>query len=308
VTSLVELRAGTARATLAPEVGGAVVRYECNGEPILRPTTAATLAAGDVLGVSSYPLVPFSNRIAGATLHWEGKTYRLPRYLPDQPHAIHGNGWRRRWEVIEQTPAGATLELEHSAAGPGADEWPFAYRARQTFALAPDDFSMTLSIANAGDVPFPFGLGWHPFFPRNASTVLGFAAAGVWQTDPTLLPARLDRVPSAWDFGIPRAIGATTLDNCFAGWRPPATLRWPDRRLAAAIAADDSCTHLVVFIPPECDYLAIEPVTHMTDAFNRADAGERDTGTRVLAPGERFSCTMRISVSSGLVTTDAPGV
>src|SRR4029450_13931939 len=98
----------------------------------------------------------------------------------------HGNGWRRRWDVVEQTPAGATLELVHSAAGSSAHEWPFAYRARQTFALAPNELSMTLSIVNPGDVPFPFGLGWHPFFPRNASTVLGFAAASVWHTDPTL--------------------------------------------------------------------------------------------------------------------------
>jgi aldose 1-epimerase len=308
VTPLVELRAGASRATLAPELGGAVVRYEFNGEPILRPTTKATLASGDVLGVSSYPLVPFSNRIADATLHWKGETYRLPRYLPGQPHAIHGNGWRHAWKVVDQSPAAATVELVHSATGPSADEWPFAYRARQKFELAANDLSMTLVIVNAGEMPFPFGLGWHPFFPRNASTVLGFGAACVWQTDPTLLPARLDRVPPAWDFSVPRAVEATALDNCFAGWRAPATLRWPDRALAATVSADEPCSHLVVFIPPGRDYLAIEPVTHMTDAFNRAAAGERDTGTRVLAPGERFSCTMRISVSPGLETTHAAGV
>jgi aldose 1-epimerase len=300
VTTLVELRAGAARATLAPEIGGSVVRYERDGEPILRPASAATIAAGDVLGVSSYPLVPFSNRIEAATLHWQGKTYRLPRYLADQPHAIHGNGWRRGWRVVESAPASATLDLVHSATGPSANEWPFAYRALQTFALAPSTLSMTLTIANAGGVSFPFGLGWHPFFPRNDSTVLGFCATGVWQTDTTRLPTRLDAVPPAWDFGAPRAIGAATLDNCFAGWRPPAMLRWPDRKLAVAIGADAACGHLVVFVPEGRDFLAIEPVTHMTDAFNRANAGERDTGTRVLAPGASFSCTMHISVSPGL--------
>jgi aldose 1-epimerase len=61
-----------------------------------------------------------------------------------------------------------------------------------------------------------------------------------------------------------------------------------------------------VYVPPERDYLAVEPVTHMTDAFNRADAGQRDTGTRVLAPGATFSCTMRLSVSPN--SDDAPGV
>jgi hypothetical protein len=36
----------------------------------------------------------------------------------------------------------------------------------------------------------------------------------------------------------------------------------------------------------------------MTDAFNRADNGESETGTRVLAPGDRFSCTMQLCVAA----------
>jgi aldose 1-epimerase len=300
VPATLELRAGTARVLVAPEVGGAIAAYEAHGAPVLRATPQDALAAGDVRRFSSYPLLPFSNRIAGATLHWNKTAYSLRRYLAESPHAIHGNAWRRPWEIVEQGPARATLRLVHTAAGEGALEWPFAYRARQAFALATDALAMTLSITNIGDAPFPFGLGWHPFFPRNAGTVLGFATAGVWQTDPTMLPTRFARVPSSCDFEVPRPIAATTLDHCFAGWRPPVTINWPDRRLSAAISADAACDHLVVFMPPDCDFLAIEPVTHMTDAFNRLTAGAPSTGTRLLAPGATFSCTMRISVSSGV--------
>jgi aldose 1-epimerase len=299
VTATFELRAGAARVRFAPEVGGAIAAYEWGGEPVLRTTPEEVVSAGDVRRFSSYPLLPFSNRIAGATLHWNKATYRLRRYIAEVPHAIHGNGWRRGWAVVEHAPARATLELAHTAAGAGAREWPFGYRARQRFALTADALAMTLAITNAGEAPFPVGLGWHPFFPRNAATVLGFAAAGVWHTDPTLLPTRFGPVPSGWDFALPRAIAATTLDNCFTGWRPPATIAWPDRCLAAAISAEAPCDHLVVFVPPGRDFLAIEPVTHMTDAFNRAAAGAPSTGTRLLAPGATFSCTMRISVSSG---------
>jgi aldose 1-epimerase len=305
---LIDLRAGPARLTLAPDVGGAIAAYEWNRKPILRPTPGEALAAGDVRLFSSYPLTPFSNRIADAMLHWGGTAYPLQRYLPGETHAIHGNGWRRAWSVVAQAPTCATLELLHDAAGDNAREWPFPYRARQAFDLAPDALTLTLTISNTGDTSFPFGLGWHPFFPRNAATVLGFVANGVWQTDPTLLPTHLDPVPPAWDFSAPRPIAATPLDNCFAGWQPPATLRWPDHGLSAAISADAACDHLVVFIPPGRDFLAVEPVTHMTDAFNRAAAGQPDTGTRLLAPGATFSCTMRISVSPGLGSTDAVAV
>ena len=297
MTATIELRAGAARLTLAPDIGGAIAAYEWNDKPILRPTSADALSVGDVRSFSSYPLIPFSNRIADATLRWGGKAYPLPRYLPGVAHAIHGNGWRRVWNVVERSPRQATLELVHDAAGDDAREWPFPYQARQKLDLAGDALTLTLTILNTGDAPSPFGLGWHPFFPRDTATILGFAASRVWQTDPTLLPTRLDPIPPAWDFGVPRPIAATTLDNCFEGWRPPAMLHWPDRGLTAAISADAACPYLVVFIPPDRDYLAVEPVTHMTDAFNRAVAGQPDTGTRVLAPGARFSCTMRISVS-----------
>jgi aldose 1-epimerase len=299
VTATIELRAGPARIVLAPAIGGAIAAYEWNGEPILRATPEDALAAGDVRGLSSYPLLPFSNRVAGASLHWSGAIYPLQRFLAGEPHAIHGNGWRRAWEVVEHASARTTLALTHSGAGPSAQEWPFAFRARQVFELDSDTLAMTLAIANTGDAPFPFGIGWHPFFPRNSKTVLGFAAAGVWQTDRTRLPTRLDPVPAGWNFATARPIAATTLDHCFAGWQPPATIAWPDRGLSAAIGADAACDYLVVFIPPGSDYLAVEPVTHMTDAFNRAAAGQADTGTRILAPGKTFSCTMRLSVSSG---------
>jgi aldose 1-epimerase len=294
----VEVSAGGARVVLAPEAGGAIASYEWNGLAVLRPASVDALAAGDARNFASYPLIPFSNRIADATLHWRGAAYPLPRYLAGHPHAIHGNGWQRAWSVVERAPARAVIELVHDAVGPRELEWPFPYRARQTFALADDALTLTMAIENTGANAFPFGLGWHPFFPRTPATMIGFSAAGVWQTDATTLPTRLEDVPSEWDFSTPRALGDATLDHCFTGWRSPASVRWPERKLAASIAADPACGHLVVYVPRGGRYLAIEPVTHMTDAFNRANAGEADTGTRVLAPSETFSCTMRISVSA----------
>ena len=298
MTATLELRAGPARLVLAPEVGGAIASYEWNGLAVLRSATPAALASAEVRDFASYPLVPFSNRIAGATLHWRGAAYPLPRYLAGHPHAIHGNGWQRSWEVVGRAPQLATLELVHDAEGARALEWPFPYRARQTFALAEDSLVLTHAIENTGPSAFPFGLGWHPFFPRTAATVLGFHARGVWETDATQLPTRLDAVPAGWDFSRARPIAHTALDHCFAGWRPPAVARWPGRGLSVSIGADAACGHLVVYVPRDGDHLAIEPVTHMTDAFNRANAGQADTGTRVLAPGETFSCTMHLSVSA----------
>jgi aldose 1-epimerase len=103
-------------------------------------------------------------------------------------------------------------------------------------------------------------------------------------------------VPPDWDFTVARTIGTTTLDHCFTGWQAPAMVRWPERGLAVEVSADAACDHLVVFVPQDGDFIAVEPVTHMTDAFNRAEIGQTDTGTRLLAPKASFSCTMRFSI------------
>ena len=293
-----ELRNASARVVLAPEAGGSVASYDWNGNAILRPTSRSAIAGQEARDFASYPLIPFSNRIAHATLHWRSAVHTLPRYLAGHPHAIHGNGWQRPWSVVERAADRATIELQHDARGARKLEWPFPYRARQTIALENNALTLTMAIENTGSEAFPFGLGWHPFFPRNDATLLRFHADKVWQTDSMQLPTRLEPVPAAWDFSAPRAIGDTVLDHCFAGWKSPATLSWPDRGISASIAADPACGHLVVYVPRGADYLAVEPVTHMTDAFNRTNAGEPGTGTRVLAPAENFSCTMRISVAA----------
>ena len=297
MTSTIELTAGPTRASIAPEVGGSLAAFEWVDKPIFRPTPSVAIDARDVQRFACFPLVPFSNRIAGGRLHWSGKTYPLTRYLPAVPHAIHGNAWQRAWDLTESAPSSATLELTHDARDARALEWPFPYRARQNVTLAADSLTLRLDIENTGDTAFPFGLGWHPYFPRSDATELGFHARAMWETDFETLPKVL--VPlNQNDFTTPRAIASTTLDNCFAGWQPPARLSWPERRLAADISADAACDHLVVYVPGGANFLAVEPVTHMPDAFNRANHGEPGTGTRALAPGARFSCTMRISVGN----------
>lgn len=294
---MIELRSGALRLTLAPETGGAVAEFEHHGVPILRSTPADAIAAGDVRRFACYPLVPFSNRIAQASLHWDGATYPLGRFLAEEPHAIHGNGWRHPWRVVAAEASQAQLEFVHDARGMARLEWPFPYRAQQEFVMTSGSLAMMLAVTNVGATTFPCGLGWHPFFPRNRTTELGFAADGMWETDATKLPQRLRPVAGAAEFSPPRALGDTVLDNCYAGWSPPATIRWPEHAVSVTIDADASCRHLVVYVPPGGDFFAVEPVSHMTDAFNRvALSGASDTGTRALAPGETFSCTMRVSV------------
>ena len=294
------LAAGDAVVEIAPAVGGSVASFTLAGEAIFRPTPSDARASLDVRRHACYPLVPYSNRIAQARLAFDGRAFPLARNFGDSPHSIHGLGWQRAWTVVSRSPGDALLACEHDARDTAA--WPWPFRATQAFSLAASGgqafLTLRLAIENRAAEPFPFGLGWHPFFPKTPDTTIAFDAARVWRTDATLIPVACEPVPAVWRFTPPRPLGDLVLDHVFEGARGPATIAWPGRGLEVQIAADSALDRRVVYVPEGRDFLAFEPASHMTDAFNRAARGQAATGTRILPPGSAFSCTMRIHARS----------
>ena len=82
------------RATLLPDLGGAIGSLAFKGHEILRPTPAG---ASDVLQTACFPLVPYANRIAHGRFTFDGAVIQLPVPARFAPHAIHGIGWQRAW-------------------------------------------------------------------------------------------------------------------------------------------------------------------------------------------------------------------
>lgn len=241
---------------------------------ILRPMPEASHRAGLVEHSSSWPLVPWSNRIAGGRFTWLGREHQLPT-SPQDPHAIHGIGWRRAWRVMACEPdsprgARAHLVLDHSADA----SWPFAFRAEQHIELIQHEERVTLelrlSVTNLDAIPMPAGLGAHPYFARHASTELCFRAHAAWEHDEQRLPTRLVPTPPELDFTQARRVHHTPFDRAFVGWDRPALLIDRERGYQVRIEADPLYSRLVVYVPPDVDYLAIEPVSHDTNAINAA--------------------------------------
>ena len=298
MTDSLSLSAGTAQVEISPRSGGAIAAFVLDGIDVMRSTPPSERAAGNVRAHACYPLVPYSNRIGHAKLRFAARDYDLDRNFGDHPHSIHGVGWQRPWHVIARDDSAALLAFEHAASGAGVRAWPWPFRAAQAFSVRAHEGGATLtaklSLVNTGDRPFPFGLGFHPFFPRSATTALDLDAESVWENDDTQMPIRSVAVPTGWRHGILSARRDQGIDNVFSGWSGAAMLRDRSRPFDTGVVADSSASFVVVYTPPNGDFVAVEPVTHMTDAFNRAERGEQDTGTRILAAGAGFSCTMQI--------------
>lgn len=269
---------------IVPPLGGCIAGLWLGDQPVLRSTAGAQLVSARQAG--SYPLVPFSNRVAHATLLWQGTSHPLVRNNADEPHAIHGVGWQRPWEVLEQDGAFAMLAYEHRP----DDAWPFAFDCSQTFRLRPDSLELTLSMTNQSTQPAPAGLGWHPYFVKRARSHLSFEATGRWEMGPDKLPTR--RLPAP---GLDVDCINLDVDHCFDGWHGVAQLR--DERLRIRVSS--SLGRLVVFTNGTRDFVAIEPVSHVNNAINlmqTAGLAAGQLGVVVLQPGESTTAQMGIQV------------
>ena len=284
MTPTLHLRAETTICELRPDLGGCITGLWLAGVPVLRSAEHGDVPTARASGC--YPLVPFSNRVAHATLQWNGTGHPLVRNNAPEPHAIHGVGWQRAWSVLEQTDQFALLAHEHRA----DDAWPFAYDASQSIRVTPGSVELTLSVTNQSPTPAPMGLGWHPYFVKRHRSRIAFDATGRWEMGDDKLPTR--HLPSR---GLDGDCAQLDVDHCFDGWR--GVVRLKDEQLRTRITS--SLSRLVVFTNDTRDFIAIEPVSHVNNALGvpgKPLADAQALGVKVLQPGESMSVDMRIEV------------
>jgi aldose 1-epimerase len=273
-----------------PSTGGAIMRFSRAGKDVLRP---APKSGYDVRDTCCFPLVPYANRIERGVLRFQGRTIPLTLNFDDHPHSLHGHGWQTQWRAESLAGDRAALAYDYT---PG--DWPWAYSAEEVFTLDRNGLAIRLTLRNRSASEMPFSLGFHPYFPRLASTRLTAHVAGMWKADPTMLPTDYitDGLPLDLAHGA-KLSEAPFVDNCFPGWRPPARIDQPESGLTVLLDASPDCTFLHCYVPEGEDFFCAEPVTAMPDAFNRPEPASV-TGARTLKPGERFAIEMRLRVSN----------
>jgi aldose 1-epimerase len=275
---VLSLRKGRVAVELAPEAGGSVARFTCDGMDLLRPMTPAAIASGKGNAAALYPLVSYSNRIRDGRLVFGGETFHLARNWPGVGHPLHGDGWAHAWTVDRSDAASTEIAYLHERAG-DAGGWPFRYRARQRYRLDEDRLAISISIENLEDRPVPAGIGLHPFFVRDPDCVLACRTAFAWRADAEVLPVDRIPVPADWDFAAGRRPDGIALDNCFDGWDGRATIAWPARGLRLDLEASAPFRHLVIYTPPGQSFFCVEPVSHANG----------QVGLAALAPGRTLS-------------------
>ncbi len=280
---MIELRAGTARAQVAPDRGAALAGLWAAERPVLRPLRAGQ--ADNPFAYAMNVLAPFSNRISGA-VPLDGRRVSLAPNLAGEPYPIHGDAFQRAWRVADGSTSAVRLVIDEGAFG------PFRYAARLDYRLEAGGLAVRLALRNTADATLPFGGGFHPWFPRDAATRIAFSAAGWWPEDDRHLPAGQHpaALPEDLRFDEPRLLPDGWINAGFAAWPGRARLLQGPAQVSVAIDAPDLTT-LIVYSPgTEADFVCVEPVSHPVDAHNLPG----QPGLRPLAPGEETAFEMRL--------------
>jgi aldose 1-epimerase len=289
----IRLGAGDLVLELAPEVGGAIARFGLDRSqgyiPLMR---SAPDDLKDATDAACFPLVPFVNRVRDGRFSFAGRQVQLSPNLPPQKHPLHGQGWRNPWAVDHLADHEAELVYRHA---PG--EWPWAYEARQRFELDADGLSLRLSVRNLAEGPMPAGLGLHPYFPCDGSTVLDTGVETAWTVDAEVMP--VEAVPAEGRYGMrDRRICGQDLDNGFEGWSGEAVIHWPDARASLAMRCADA-GYFQVYSPTDGGLFVAEPVTHRNAALNLPESQWTTAGLRLLDPGQEFAIATRFELLGG---------
>ncbi|HUW42193.1 MAG TPA: aldose 1-epimerase [Rectinemataceae bacterium] len=234
-------------------------------------------------------LFPFNDRIPGGRYVFEGVEHRLRINSAEDGSAIHGFLYRRTMECLgEEAGAESARLVLRDRIRPGEEPgYPFALSLRVEYELGRGRAALSFVVRNEGKGRAPFALGWHPYFDLASGAeelVLEHGGERYVPVDASLMPlgALEDTAGGPYDFRSGRRLGRRNLDLALTA--PPDGRLLLSRPGGAAIelhADRELFPFTQLFVPPERDSLAVEPISSPTNAFNRSELG-----LQVLAPGE----------------------
>jgi len=293
----ITLRAGKYEATFLPDAAMlcASLRFR-DDEYVAWPRTIEEFRAGRATAI---PLVyPWANRLAGESYRAAGQDVSLAGLtLPHDPNGlpIHGNLFGVAFDVEQTNDTRVVARLDYGAHPDKLRAFPFPHVLTVDARLHPTrGLNIVTQVEPTSDRAVPLSFGWHPFVqlpnaPR-AEWELRWPECRHVEVDERIIPTGV-RTPQP---GQREPIAARTFDDHYA--------LGADRTFQIAAGAgrtrrtltlqfDPGYPFAQLFVPPDGELVAIEPMTAEIDALGRGTAP-------LVEPGHRFQASFNLAVTA----------
>lgn len=287
-----------------PNTGGSIAyaKIQRNGQwhDFFRPTPEAD--RDDALKTASYPLIPWSNRIRDAKMTFRGVDYLMRANWPDGT-AIHGVV--REYALAVVSADDTHIRMTFDSRQHAAINYPFAFTAWVEYHLDGGNFVTRIGVANADSEPIPVGFGTHPFIMRTLTSPTDTLSLEIPCTHAFPL---VDCMPVGapvpveprLDYQTLRPLGNVFVDDCLTRrvLGKPIRFVYPQSHTTITHWMDHLYRNVIVYMPVDFPYIAVEPVTNTNDGFNMLAQGIADHHVCVLQPGEAREAMSGYSIES----------
>ncbi len=276
---MIHLKDGNNEAGVTPN-GACLSYWRIDGRDILRPSPSDDM---DPLNSAFFPCTPYFGRIQNP-VYWDDQSYSLqPTHRNADPnHPIHGHGWMRKWNVRDQGADHVSMEIADKQ--PQKGDFPLGWSSNLDVRIAKNQLQIKLDLANHHDKPAPFGLGLHPFFPRESSTGLIFSAKSLH-----IPPGMADIGLGADAFENSASLPGFSIDHTFCGWNGVTAIKYKSRMLMIK----SNAPFLHIYAPSGSDFFCLEPITQLPGAFNTEKIDEN----LIVAPSPNNQCARTLSMT-----------
>ncbi len=285
--------------TIIPGQGGILASLVLNGQERLAQVQSEKELNSNPWGKSAL-LYPFPNRLKSGSFIHKDQRFTFPINDKETGNALHGFGMNKPMSVsnvsLKDNQASVILNYKYDGQL-GYYPWPFELVI--TYTLTFDGIEMYMEVNNISKQSIPFGFGWHPYFlikDAGQCSSLKLPKGNLIQIDEFMIPTGgRDEFRSFEELS---KIDNINLDNGFElvlnGKRSTVTLAnceledlniWQE-------SGPNEFRFLQVFIPPDRNSIAVEPMTCNIDAFNNKE------GVWILEPNEKRSLKCGVNISN----------
>jgi len=271
-------------AKISLQEGGSMLELCINNTSIIKdlsPLKYANTYASSIL-------FPFANRIKDGIYNFNQKEYQFEINQQEENNALHGLVYNKNFEILSEnvTENEASVKLIYTETNK-AKGFPYTYTIQLQYTLTATNLKLNVSVKNTDSKPFPFTIGWHPYFySKNLySSHLNFDSTKKAALGDRMITTGIEPFEHKDKFEIKDK----QLDDCFILNSNKIQFTTPNYTLEMGASSKETFLQLYT---PNRSTIAIEPTTGVSDSFNNK------IGLQILDPDDIYTIDWNIKATT----------